>query len=87
MEDLSKLLEKIGEKYPDDKDVSAAIEMKAMEDDPEMEDEFDMEFPEEEPIEGEEAPVDMEALFSEDLEEEEDDEDMVSMPQKVTGAF
>lgn len=90
MEDLSKLLEKIGEKYPDDKDVMAAIDAYSSED-IEGEDDFDMEFPEEgvseEGAEGGSDPLGLEALLSEDLdaEEEEEDEEGVTPPTNTLG--
>jgi len=80
---LSSLLEKISEKYPDDKDVLEAINLYEEED---MDDysEEDM-FAEEAPEGGGASPLDLESLLSEDMEEDDEDEEGVTPPTDILG--
>lgn len=83
--ELSNLLEKIANKYPDDEDVKMANQMIADEeymDEEPMEDEMDIEM--EVGPEGDEAPMDFDMLIEEDMEEpmDEEDEDELMPPKK-----
>ena len=88
---LSKLLEKLAEKYPDDKDIPLAMEelgkMEGMEEEmPEdempMEEDMDLGMEEEAPME--DGAADLDALLAEDMSEEPsmEDEEEMPMPKK-----
>lgn len=83
--ELSNLLEKIANKYPDDEDVKMANQMISDEDymdEEPMEDEIDIEM-EVGPEGEEEAPMDFDMLMEEDMDDEDmEDEDDELMPPK-----
>jgi hypothetical protein len=86
---LSELLERLEAKYPDDEDVTAAVDQFAAEygDEDLEDDEFGMEFeePEEAPADSEAA--DFEVMFAEDTAEDDEEEMPAKKKKKPAPAY
>lgn len=74
MESLANILEKLAEKYPDDEDVMAAVELAGEEDVEEGEDEMELGLELEAEPESEGGSFD--DLFAADMESEDDEEEL-----------